>query len=114
MENKEVFVQLYRNMKYPSEFEGYLFPVFEVIVTELQTRLDITQINKKNIDLSVCLKYLVEEHMYNMSMMNEEYMNKFMLSKDYTNHLFLIVVDKIFFNIFIESIYFFSMFSGTI
>ena len=102
MENKEVFLQLYRSKKFPIEFEEYLFPVFENIVTALESRLKNSPLQKKQIDLNVCLQYLVEEHVYNMAMMNEEFMNKFMLSPEYTNHLFMIVSDKIFLNEYFE------------
>ena len=102
MENREVFTKLYRTKNYPFEFEGYLFPIFEHIVSNLSERLTQYPLQKKQIDLSICLQYLVEEHLYNMTMMNEEFRNKFMDSYEYTNHLFMIVSDKIFFNEYFE------------
>ena len=102
MENKEVFLKLYRSKPYPQEFEGYLFPIFELIISNLSERLQLYPQLNKQINLSICLQYLVEEHLYNMSMMNEEFINKFMDSSDYTNHLFMIVCDKIFFNEYLE------------
>ena len=102
MENIEVFLKLYRSRKYPQEFEGYLFPIFEHIVGNLSDRLSLYPIQNKQIDLPICLRYLVEEHLYNMNMMNEEFMNKFMNSKEYTEHLYRIVCDKVFFNEYLE------------
>ena len=102
MENKEVFLKLYRAKQYPIEFEGYLFPIFENIIGEISERLSLYPQLNKQINLPICLQYLVEEHLYNMTMMNEEFINKFMDSQEYTNHLYMIVCDKIFFNEYLE------------
>lgn len=102
MENREIFRKIYREKKFPQEFEDYLFPVFENIINVLNSRLSNSPIIKKQIDLNVCLQYLVEEHLYNMAMMDEEYMKKFMELPEYTNHIGMIVCDKIFFNEYLE------------
>lgn len=102
MENKEIYTQLYKAYGLPIEFEEYLFPVFEKVVETLKNKLLEVPAYKRKIDLNVCLRYLAEEHMYNMSMMNKEYMNKFMNFPEYTNHLYMIVCDKIFFNEYLE------------
>jgi len=100
--NKDIFLQLYRGYNFPKEFEEYLFPVFERIIETLNVKLQEIPPQKRKIDLNVCLRYLVEEHLYNMTMMNEEFMKRFMDSPEYTNHLYMIVCDKLFFNEYLE------------
>lgn len=102
MENKELFLRLYRSKKYPPEFEEYIFSLFIKLINALDNRLNNSNVTNKNINLLICLNYLVEEHLYNMSLMNNEYVEKFMDSSDYSKHLFLIVLDKIFFNEYLE------------
>ena len=102
MENKELFIQLYRANRFPQEFEEYLFPIYQKLIVGLNQRLIDNSIVKNHINVNACLKYLVEEHMYNMSMMNEEFVRHFMESEEYTNHLLMIVLDKVFFNEFLD------------
>lgn len=101
MEKKQIYSQLYNLRKYPKEFEEYLFPIFDKLITNLQVRLKSLPTNK-TIDIFVCLQYLVEEHLYNMSLMNEQFVNIFMDSEEYSEHLLMIVGDKIFFNEYLD------------
>ena len=89
MNNKEVYTQLYKVYQFPKEFEEYLFPLFEQIVSSLSQRILENNVKKKSIDLNLCLRYLVEEHMYNMNLMNKEMIQKFMDFPQYSNHLFV-------------------------
>ena len=99
MEKRQLYAQLYNYKKYPKEFEEYLFPLYDRLVANLQIRLKDLP-TKKNIDLLVCLQYLVEEHLYNMNLMNEKFINFFMDSEEYSNHLLMIVSDKVFFTLY--------------
>ena len=101
MEKRQLYAQLYNYKKYPKEFEEYLFPLYDRLVANLQIRLKDLP-TKKNIDLLVCLQYLVEEHLYNMNLMNEKFINFFMDSEEYSNHLLMIVSDKVFFNEYLD------------
>ena len=82
MEKRELYKQLYSLKNYPKEFEDYLFPIYDKLIAGLQMRLKTLPTNK-NIDLFVCLQYLVEEHIYNMNLMNEQFVNIFMDSEEY-------------------------------
>lgn len=97
MNKQQIYHELYTLKAYPSEFEGYLFGVFDNVVINVQSRLQSINSNK-NLDLLVCLQYLVEEHIYNMNLMNKTFIEHFMDSKEYYDHLVKIVSDKIFFN----------------
>jgi hypothetical protein len=102
MINKELFHQLYTTKAYPSEFEDFLYPIYDRLIVSLQERLNKSNIKNKNIDLYTCFLYLVEEHLFNVSFLERDMLNKFVNDENYKNHLFLVVNDKIFFNEYLE------------
>lgn len=100
--NYEIYHSMYTFKKYPLEFEGYLFPIFEEVVKRVVDRVSSSEGIKKNVDVFICLNYLVEEHIFNMNLLTKEIIEKFLESKEYSDHLILITVDKIFFNEYLE------------
>jgi hypothetical protein len=102
MSNLDIYNQIYTSRKFPSEYQEYLYPLFEEVVSLLSQRITQSVGLRKSIDLSISLTYLVEEHVFNMHLLDQNFINSFMNNRDYYNHLRDIVVDKIFFNEYLE------------
>lgn len=102
MNNKEIYHQIYVSKKYPPQFEDYLFNVLNDVASIVADRVNKTKNLMRNVDLLVCLQYVVEEHLYNMSMIEQCFVEQFLKSKEYYNHLIKVVSDKVFFNEYLE------------
>ena len=103
MINKELYHQLYITRKYPPEFEEYLFHVLLKVNGIVSERLNKSNgIFSCNVDPVVSLRYVVEEHIYNMSLIEKVYVDKFLKTKEYYDHLVRVVSDKVFFNEYLE------------
>ena len=103
MINKELYHQLYITRKYPPEFEEYLFHVLLKVNEIVSERLNKSNgIFSCNVDPVVSLRYVVEEHIYNMSLIEKVYVDKFLKTKEYYDHLVRVVSDKVFFNEYLE------------
>lgn len=102
MENRELFHRVYITLGYPSEFEDYLFNALMVVASRVGERVSKSENLQKNVDLTVCLKYLAQEHIYNMNLIERPFVVNFMKSKEYFDHLVMVTTDKVFFNEYLE------------
>jgi hypothetical protein len=100
--NQKMFHQVYTSLKYPPEFEEYLFVMLMHVAKRVGDRLKQSQDLMKKVDLTICLKYLAEEHLYNMNLIEKNFVNQFMKSKEYSEHLIMVTTDKVFFNEYLE------------